>query len=171
MLKQELDPIIYSLACIEGSYMASDVEEWEQLSVLFAGLANPARVAIIEGIRHGEAMPSVADQVGLSRSGIQKHLDTLIETGLVYRPPTRKQTYALTPLGDFFAISLEQFGDDLIAAVIAIDEAEQEAREELTGMPVSEDTRERAIAERKWELVQDELKTILQDQIDSLVDT
>ena len=63
---------------------------------------------------------------------------------------------------------LDRFGDDLITAVVAIEEAEQEAREELSGMPVSEDTMERAIAERKWELVYDELQTILQDEINVL---
>ena len=148
--------------------MTFEKDEWDQLAALFAGCANPARVAIIDGIRHGEAMPTVADQVGLSRSGIQKHLDTLIETGLVYRPPTGEQTYALTPLGQFFAVFLDRFGDDLLAAVVAIEEAEQEAREELTEMPVSEDMMERAIAERKWKLVHNELRTILQDEINVL---
>lgn len=150
--------------------MANDVEQWEQLSALFAGLANPARVAILEGIRHGEAMPSVANQVGLTRSGIQKHIDTLVETGLVYRPPNTGQPYALTPLGQFFAVFIDQFGDALITAVTAIDEAEQEARGDLSGIPVSDNTMERAIAERKWELSQDELQTILQNQIETLED-
>lgn len=148
--------------------MGTDEEEWTHLAALFAGLANPARVAIIDGIRNDEEMPAVADQVGLTRSGIQKHLDTLIETGLVYRPPNEDRTYALTPLGQFFAVFLEQFGDELLAAVTAIEEAEQEARDELIGMPVSDDTIERAIAERKWELVQDELWNVLKGQIDAL---
>lgn len=44
-----------------------------------------------------------------------------------------------TPLGQFFAVFLEEFGDGLVATVVAGDEAEGKACEELTGMPVSND--------------------------------
>lgn len=126
---------------------------YPELAGVFSGLANRARLAILMGIYHGHSMQTVTATLEITRSGVQKHLDTLIDTDLVYRPATGEQTYALTPLGHVFAVFLDHYGTDLTAAVAAIDAAEAAAREEFAEVPLSDQVRDREVTRRKWALL------------------
>lgn len=134
----------------------------ETVAALFSGVANPARLTILLAVAQERSMAAVTDELGITRSGVQNHLEELLARDLIYRPASGDQSYAVTPLGQFFVVFVEEHTEILHRAVTAIETAEAEAEEELAEFPVSEEMRERAVAERKWELVEEELREALQ---------
>jgi DNA-binding transcriptional ArsR family regulator len=72
----------------------------ESAAPLFAALADPTRLAILNRLADGEARPIVALAAGsaLTRQAVSKHLAVLSGAGLVTRRPAgRKALYALRP--------------------------------------------------------------------------
>ena len=72
----------------------------EAAAPLFAALADPTRLALIERLADGAPRPIVALAAGtaLTRQAVTKHLDVLDGAGLVARRPSgRKTLYALKP--------------------------------------------------------------------------
>ena len=134
------------------------VETIDAVAELCTGVANPTRIAILLGIRHGWQMPTVAEKMGISRSGVQNHIDRLVTFDLVYRPESG-DSYALTPLGQFFASWIEDHMEDLAAVVDALPDAEDEAADEVDtiGVELGEETRERLVAEKKWGVIREEM--------------
>ena len=72
----------------------------EAAAPLFAALADPTRLALIERLADGAPRPIVALAAGsaLTRQAVTKHLAVLREAGLVARRPSGRETlYALRP--------------------------------------------------------------------------
>lgn len=72
----------------------------EAAAPLFAALADPTRLALLERLADGAPRPMVALAAGrsLSRQAIAKHLAVLDRAGLVDRRPAGRETlYALRP--------------------------------------------------------------------------
>lgn len=72
----------------------------EAAAPLFAALADPTRLALIERLADGAPRPIVALAAGsaLTRQAVTKHLAVLRGAGLVARRPSGRQTlYALEP--------------------------------------------------------------------------
>lgn len=138
-----------------------DAEALETVATLFGGIANPARLTILLAVAQERSMSTVTEEVGITRSGVQNHLEELLARDLIYRPESADQPYAVTPLGRFFVVFVEEHAGILQRAVAAVETAEAEARDELAEFPVGEQMRERAVAERKWELVEEELREAL----------
>ncbi|WP_207587109.1 winged helix-turn-helix domain-containing protein [Halomontanus rarus] len=132
------------------------------LAELFAGLGNANRLATLLGLYRGESVAAIADTVPITEQGVRQHADRLVEAGLVYRPETADELYAVTPLGVFFAVFVEEHQDAVLRVVDAVDEAEEQARAEYEEAPLAEETRERVVTERKWALVEEELADELQ---------
>lgn len=152
-----MDKPVYLLLRVYGPGMSDEDAPYVQLADLFSGIGSRARLAILMGVYHDRSMQDVADDLGITRSGVQKHLETLLGANLVYRPETGDQTYVLTPIGHFFAAFLDHFGDALVQAVEGIEAAERDAKDEFTDVPLSERALEREVQRRKWELVSDDL--------------
>jgi DNA-binding transcriptional ArsR family regulator len=72
----------------------------EAAAPLFAALADPTRLALIERLADGAPRPIVALAAGrsLTRQAVTKHLAVLQGAGLVARQPAGRETlYALRP--------------------------------------------------------------------------
>lgn len=72
----------------------------ESAAPLFAALADPTRLALVERLADGAPRPIVALAAGsaLTRQAVTKHLAVLRGAGLVARRPAGRQTlYALRP--------------------------------------------------------------------------
>lgn len=72
----------------------------EAAAPLFAALADPTRLALVERLADGAPRPIVALAAGsaLTRQAVTKHLAVLARAGLVARRPSGRQTlYALRP--------------------------------------------------------------------------
>ncbi|HEX8625151.1 MAG TPA: metalloregulator ArsR/SmtB family transcription factor [Allosphingosinicella sp.] len=72
----------------------------EAAAPLFAALADPTRLALLERLADGEPRPIVALAAGsaLTRQAVSKHLAVLSGVGLVARRPKGRETlYALRP--------------------------------------------------------------------------
>lgn len=135
---------------------------------VFTGVAHPARIRILHAVVAAEAMPDVADELGMSRSGLQTHITRLLEADLLRRTPDATYPYAVTPLGELVHAFLASYEDVLADAVAMTEAAEQEAAEEFEGVPLSNDTFNEAVQTRKWDLVLDDLTAELADAIDAL---
>lgn len=133
----------------------SDSEAFEQLATVFKAVGNPSRLAILVYLAQDRDVNEVVGVMDISRSGVQKHMDRLIDHNLVYRPPEADRTYALTPLGHFFVEFVEKHGDDLMATLEAVDEAEADARAELEDVPASGSDFEKLVTARMWDLIEE----------------
>ena len=72
----------------------------EAAAPLFAALADPTRLALVERLADGAARPIVALAAGsaLTRQAVTKHLAVLRGAGLVVRRPAGREThYSLRP--------------------------------------------------------------------------
>ncbi|EMA39440.1 ArsR/SmtB family transcription factor [Halobiforma nitratireducens] len=141
------------------------IERWQAVAELFQGVAHPVRVAILESLAGDADRPltEVGAEFDYSRSAVQKHVNTLIEADLVYRPQDTDQHYALTPFGKFFAAFVDQHADTLYEAVQRTDAAEAEAKTEFEDVPLDDATREKAVTARKWDRVAIEVEELLDE--------
>jgi DNA-binding transcriptional ArsR family regulator len=78
----------------------SDTSGFEDLAGIYKALGNETRLQLLFQIETGEPISELAD--GISRSGLQKHVESLIDADLVYRPTESGPTYKLTQLGELF---------------------------------------------------------------------
>lgn len=138
-----------------------DAPPLQRMAWLFQGVAAESRLAVLVGLLEGESMPAVADDLGVSRSAIQGHLDHLMQRRMVYRPETGEKTYRLTPLGLFFAVFIRENQDLLLEIMDLIEETEDAVADDLSDVPVSDETRERMVAEETYDRVADEVEELL----------
>jgi len=137
----------------------TDIQETtdDPVATLCRGLAHPHRIAILRGIRQDHALTQVAAALELSRSGVQTHVDTLVETGLVVRTGDQQDPYRVTVLGDLALQLVKQVQHPVQAVEAERRTAAAQADDELGDAPLSDAERERAIRRRTWELVADAL--------------
>lgn len=153
--------------------MQGDADAWAEVATVFDAGGHPARIGALLGVYHDEPMTNIADAAGIQRQSLQPHLEKLVEAGLVYRP-VEQQTYAVTPLGRFIAVFIEDHLEIFVDVMAAIEEGEDQAREELRGTPenaLSAKEFDRAVQRRKWELVQQELEDLLSERVGKPDDT
>lgn len=55
----------------------------EKVSSLFKALGNPNRLRILNGLYEGRELADISKGMNITRGGVQKHLDPLLETGLI----------------------------------------------------------------------------------------
>lgn len=75
----------------------------EQIKQIFQALGNNARLKILETLDNNQTVSGLHHDLGMSRSGLQKNIEKLVQANLVYRPEEGNQTYRLTSLGDVVA--------------------------------------------------------------------
>ena len=154
-----------------GSETGSSDESWiPALVPAFQALGNEYRLQLLVGVHRGQSRQELVSELSITESAVSNHWARLRKAGLGYTPPDDRQ-YAVTPLGEFFAVFLESFGPELGDAVDAIDDAEDAAVAEFENT-LSGEAFEQAVEQRKWALVRDELDDALAEtQRDLLSDT
>lgn len=136
--------------------MSDESDRLAVLAKLFGGLGNRTRLAVLLAVADQRSMTAVAEDVGVSRTSVQDQIENLVDRRLVYRPGETGYPYALTPFGEFFVVFVREHDDVLVEGWERVPDAEEQARNDLEGL-VSGDALERAVTQRMWELVADEL--------------
>lgn len=127
----------------------------DRVASLCRGVAHPHRIAILRGIRQDHALTQVAAALDLSRSGVQTHVDTLVETDLAIRTGDQQDPYRVTVLGDLGLQLIAQIQQPANTIEEARRTAAAQAADELGDAPLPDTERERAVRRRTWELVAD----------------
>lgn len=154
-----------------------DIDALGRLADVLKGLSNTSRLCVLLAMYDGQSMQEVAQALGITRGGLQRNIETLIEADLAYRPANPEETYALTPLGEFFVEWLRANSEQLLEAVSIVDETEEDLsaqtesiRQQLTELSdadvdsdidpsrvVSERELDRMVHTQKWEEANDEV--------------
>lgn len=133
----------------------ASASELTLLAEVWTGVSNRSRLAIMIGLREGKNLPDIAEELGVTRGGMQKHVERLVKSELVYRPADPDKTYALTPLGEFVLGIVTKHHEKVIAAMEHLDEVEDQADdidpEQLLELVEAVGDREKAKHTWKWE--------------------
>lgn len=143
-----------------------ETDEFDQLSTLVSGYANISRLALMLGFYQGYTAKEVTDFLDISRAGVQKNIERMVDAELVYRPAADDApTYALTPIGEFFARLFDISGPALLAAVATVRQTEADIRQELQDSPIadglSQADEEKLVHTKKWQQVDDQISKLL----------
>lgn len=145
--------------------MTDDYEEVEVVSRLFSGIAHRNRVVMLLGIREGRSMQDVADDLGVTRGGLQDHVERMIEAELIYRPEEGSRTYDLTPFGAYLADLIDADSTMLQEAFALLEQYEAAVEEEFAAadLPITDRTKEKTIHTQKWERAWEDVENRLQE--------
>lgn len=135
-------------------------EELEQLTAMFNAFSQKTRLTILLGFYHGETASEVADQLDISRPGLQSHFVKMRDADLIRK--TDDGTYALTPVGTYFAELVEDRRGMLLSVAQDLTDAEAEAVDELEDEVdrnlISDAEWQRIVEDRKWELAEEAVR-------------
>lgn len=98
--------------------------EKDALAKALEALANPLRLSILHRLARPAFMPDLAQELGMTRQAIKKHLDALEEIGLIVASPSRRgalraMEYAANPAGLFaFKMSVLELAVDTDPAML-----------------------------------------------------
>lgn len=106
----------------------SDTSGFEDLAGIYKALGNETRLQLLFQIESGDPISELAD--GISRSGLQKHVESLIDADLVYRPSESGQTYKLTSLGELFLEKVQEEKTSVDEVLTQYRDQYREVREE-----------------------------------------
>lgn len=127
-----------------------DAADRQVIADIFACLGHEARLAILAGLQEDRSMTAVASDLGMQRGSLQDHIERVIDCGLVYRPESGEQTYALTPLGRYLLDVVDDEGELVAAVLRRHEDLAHEIRESLEGVALSDTERERAVTRETW---------------------
>ncbi len=140
-----------------------DKATWEDLAEVYKSLGNEARLAVILQLDEGESVSQLTDELGMTRSGLQKNIERLIDAGLVYRPTDSDQTYELTVLGEFFVNEVreekqhvDQVLEDFQDRLAELEEEEEETLQRMEDAGVDTKELENKLRAEAWEELQDQ---------------
>jgi len=135
-----------------------DKEAFEDLAEVYKALGSEARIAVLLQLEKGGAVSPLTDELEMTRSGLQKNIERLIDAGLVYRPTESDQTYGLTTLGDFFVQEVhdeQENVDDVLGnfrtQLEELQEGEQETLDRMEDAGVDTKELEDKLRAEAWE--------------------
>ena len=105
------------------------LEELERLSEIYKALGNKPRLAVLIELNGEGDVSSLTDDLDITRSGLQRNIESLIDAELVYRPVDVNQTYALTALGEYFVQQIQADADEALSLLDEFEERYEELRE------------------------------------------
>lgn len=180
--KDKLIPLeIYDLDIMPSNLSFRDIDDLDRLASVINGLSNTSRLSVLLAMDENRSMQEVAEALDITRGGLQRNIETLIEADLVYRPSQPNQTYALTPLGEYFIRWLQTNGDQLLTALSKLEGHEadispqtESIREQLEDISeinadaaidpsraVSERELDRMVHTQKWERANEDVRKSL----------
>jgi hypothetical protein len=140
-------------------------EELEQLTALFNAFGQKTRLTILVGFYHGETAAEIADQLDISRPGLQSHFVKMRDADLIWK--TDDGTYALTPVGTYFAELVESRRGTLLDVTEILADAESDAEQDLDDEVnqnlISNTEWQRIVEERKWGLAEETVREHLDE--------
>jgi len=145
-----------------------DTEDLDALADLYQALGNQTRLEVLLKLSEDDPVSDIQKEKDISRSGLQKHIERLIESELVYRPREKKKTYELTPLGEHYA-GLVETDDKASLKVLELfkdektrlEEENQEARRTLEEAGVDLTDFQQKIKEEAWQNIWEEAEDLL----------
>lgn len=143
-----------------------DPDDFTQLSALIKGFSNDTRLALLLGFYHGYSANAIASFLDMTRGGLQNNITKMVNLDLVYRPSADEApTYALTPLGEFFARIFDRYGTNLLNTLTMLRETESEVRQQLQDSPMADslsDADERKLIHtQKWQEADHHIRELL----------
>lgn len=104
-------------------------EDLGTVADIYQALGNQTRLEILLKLGEDKPVAEIHNEKDISRSGLQKHIERLVKSELVYRPKDRKKTYDLTPLGEHYAELVQTDGESALK-VLQLLNSEKERLEE-----------------------------------------
>jgi len=130
----------------------------EDLADIYQALGNQTRLEVLLKLSEDGPVSDIHKEKDISRSGLQKHIERLIKSELVYRPREKKKTYELTPLGNHFVELLETDGEAAVEVLELfrdekqrLEEKNSEAKETLEEAGVDLTDFQQKIEEEAWQ--------------------
>ena len=134
---------------------------WDRVAYTLAALSNETRLRTLLGIREEDPLATIAEAADVSENAIRLQIQELEDRELVYRDSEASYRFQLTPIGLYLSEFAASEGPVIAEAVTYVEEAEAEAREELSPL-LSGQELEQAIDQRKRELVRERLLDLLE---------
>jgi DNA-binding MarR family transcriptional regulator len=108
-----------------------DKDTLEDLADIYQALGNKTRLHTLQKLSQDRPVSELTDELGITRSGLQKNIERLIQSELVYRPQEEdSKTYALTPLGDRYVELLKEDSKHALSVLELLHEELDEIGEE-----------------------------------------
>jgi DNA-binding transcriptional ArsR family regulator len=134
-------------------------EDLEDLADIYQALANEKRLRILLQLYQDEPVSELTDELGISRSGLQKNIERLLDSELAYRPQKEgSKTYALSPLGEHYVHVLEKDSETSIKVremlekeLARLEEEQSDTRETLEEAGVDVTEFDRKLKEEAWQ--------------------
>lgn len=104
-------------------------QEVEDLAGIYKALGNETRILILQQISDGGPVSELTHE-NMSRSALQKHIETLIDSQLLYRPVESGKTYDLTKLGEQCLQQINEDAETLLDTLQEFEDALEELRSE-----------------------------------------
>lgn len=149
--------------CSGSTLLVVTGDDLSQLSQIFQALGNEARLSVVQRLQNGESVSGLHHDLGMSRSGLQKNIERLIDANLVYRPDDSDQTYDLTYLGEILAeqidyteANLNDVMEEYREQVEKHRKQESETLERMEEAGVDTKELEQKIQARAWENVENQ---------------
>jgi|GEM_PF-3450491 len=140
-----------------------DTEELNDLAEIYQALGNQTRLEILLKLGEGGSVSDIHKEKDISRSGLQKHIERLVKSDLVYRPREKKKTYELTPLGEHYAELVKTDGEAALNVLelfktekTRLEEENSEAKQTLEEAGVDLTDFQQKIEEEAWQNIWEE---------------
>jgi DNA-binding transcriptional ArsR family regulator len=138
-----------------------DTDSLGDLAEVYKSLGNETRLAVLFQLEQGESVSPLTEELDITRSGLQKNIERLIDAGLVYRPTDSDQTYKLTSLGEYFVnevyrekTHVEDVLEDFRNRLEELREEEEETLERMEDAGVDTKELENKLQAEAWEQIE-----------------
>lgn len=106
-------------------------DDIEDLADIYKALGNQTRLEVLLQLSKDEPVSKLTDKLGISRSGLQKNIERLIDSELVYRPREEgSKTYELTPLGYRYVDLIQDDAEESLTVLKTLGEELEQLEEE-----------------------------------------
>jgi len=137
--------------------------EIEEIADIYKALGNESRIQILFQLYNGNPVSELTDELDITRSGLQKHIEQMIDAHLLYRPVDSDKTYALTTLGEYFIDDINE-NQEKIESVLnrfqtrlnELREEEEETLERMEEAGVNTKELENKLQAQAWNEVNEE---------------
>jgi DNA-binding transcriptional ArsR family regulator len=137
-------------------------QEAEDLAGIYKALGNKTRILLLQQISEDSPVSELTHE-DMTRSALQKHVEKLIDTGLVYRPVESGKTYELTKLGRQCLQGINDDTETLLATLQEFEETleqlqdeRKEVRSQMEEAGISTEELDNKLKAEAWEKIREE---------------